>query len=422
MYDDWRPYVPVYLRRQRAEREMARRRKKGQPVSPVVILGRTIAKTFWGKSWCRNLEGYSDYSNRLPRGRTYVRNGSVVDLQIGPGDVRAWVSGSSLYEVRVEVAAVPRARWTALCKDCAGGIDSLVELLQGRLSKGVMERICRQKTGLFSSPREIEFDCSCPDWASMCKHVATVLYGVGARLDERPELLFALRKVDEKDLIAKARTFRSPGKGLWPGRSSPRRASPKSSGSRWRRRARPRTRGAYGRDAGGTPVRRGVRGHPPPAALDLRGCLASWERNQFDRARDREAIPKEERPDSLRAFRKTRRDPGGARLFAAEAAYADSMLKSVLGGRGCIEALGQALQAVPTYAPALLSLGSVESCAPSRRGGGLAVTIKGSHRAASSHDGVQACMSPSHPNTEAGGGSSRPRSGRTMGSTSWAPP
>jgi uncharacterized Zn finger protein len=201
---DWRPYVPVHVRRQRAEREMARLRKKGQPVSPVVVLGRAIANTFWGQSWCRNLEGYSDYSNRLPRGRTYVRNGSVVDLQIAPGGVSAWVSGSSLYEVRVEVAAVPKARWSALCKDCAGGIDSLVELLQGRLSKGVMERICRQKTGLFPSPREIEFECSCPDWASMCKHVAAVLYAVGARLDEQPELVFALRKVDEKDLIAKA--------------------------------------------------------------------------------------------------------------------------------------------------------------------------------------------------------------------------
>jgi hypothetical protein len=121
MYYGWRPYVPVYVRRQRAEREMARLKKKGHPVSPVVIEGRAIAKTFWGESWCRNLEGYSDYSNRLPRGRTYVRNGSVVDLQIAPGGVTARVSGSSLYKVRVEVAAVPKARWIARCKDCAGG-------------------------------------------------------------------------------------------------------------------------------------------------------------------------------------------------------------------------------------------------------------------------------------------------------------
>jgi uncharacterized Zn finger protein len=207
-YYGWKPYVSVAERRRKAEREMRKLRKKGHPVSPVVIDGRTIARTFWGKAWCDNLERYSDFSNRLPRGRTYVRNGSVVDLQIAPGEVTARVAGSSLYKVAVKVSAVPKARWTSICADCAGAIDSLVELLQARFSKGVMERICQQKTGLFPAPAEIEFSCSCPDWASMCKHVAAVFYGVGARLDEQPELLFKLRKVDEKDLIAKA------GKGL----------------------------------------------------------------------------------------------------------------------------------------------------------------------------------------------------------------
>jgi uncharacterized Zn finger protein len=204
MFYGWRPYVPVGVRRAKAARELARFQKKGHPVSPVRIEGRTIAKTFWGRSWCENLERYSDFSNRLPRGRTYLRNGSVVDLQIAPGAVSARVSGSSLYRVEVKVSSVPKARWSALCRDCSSGIDSLVELLQGRFSKGVMERLCRQTTGLFPSPAEIEFSCSCPDWASMCKHVAAVLYGVGARLDARPELLFALRTVDEKDLIARA--------------------------------------------------------------------------------------------------------------------------------------------------------------------------------------------------------------------------
>ena len=166
--------------------------------------GRTIARSFWGQSWCRNLERYSDFSNRLPRGRTYLRNGSVVHLEVAAGKVMARVAGSSLYEVQVSVAALPGARWKRLCKECSGGIDSLVELLQGRLSKGVMERICADRTGLFPSPGEIEFDCSCPDWASMCKHVAAVLYGIGARLDERPELLFTLRRVDQHDLVARA--------------------------------------------------------------------------------------------------------------------------------------------------------------------------------------------------------------------------
>jgi len=203
-YYNWRPYVSVAERRHRAAKEMDKLRKKGHPVSPVTIEGRTIAGTFWGKAWCDNLERYSDFANRLPRGRTYVRNGSVVDLQITAGEVAAWVSGSELYQVAVKVKPVPKPRWTSICADCAGAIDSLVELLQGRFSKGVMERICQQKTGLFPAPAEIEFSCSCPDWATMCKHVAAVLYGVGARLDEKPELLFKLRKVDEKDLIAEA--------------------------------------------------------------------------------------------------------------------------------------------------------------------------------------------------------------------------
>ena len=203
-YYGWRPYVSVAKRRQKAAKEMAKLKKKGHPVSPVVVEGRTIVKTFWGKAWCENLEQYSDFANRLPRGRTYVRNGSVIDLQIAPGGIKALVSGSEIYEVEVKVAPVEKARWRSICTDCAGAIDSLIELLQGRFSKGVMERVCRQKTGLFPSPHEIELSCSCPDWAGMCKHVAAVLYGIGARLDHQPELLFRLHSVDEKELIAGA--------------------------------------------------------------------------------------------------------------------------------------------------------------------------------------------------------------------------
>jgi uncharacterized Zn finger protein len=197
----WRPQVSMSERKLQALRKIEQLRKKGHAVSPVKIEGRAIATTFWGKAWCENLERYSDFANRLPRGRTYARNGSVIDLQIGPAEVKALVSGSSVYQVEVKITPVGKTRWKSICKDCAGAIDSLVELLQGRLSERVMERICRENTGLFPSAKEIDFSCSCPDWAFMCKHVAAVLYGIGARLDRQPELLFRLHKLHENELI-----------------------------------------------------------------------------------------------------------------------------------------------------------------------------------------------------------------------------
>ncbi len=213
---EYRRYVPVAERRANAAREMAKLAKKGHPVSPVRIEGRKIATTFWGTAWCENLESYSDFANRLPRGRTYVRNGSVVDLQIAPGEVTARVSGSELYEVRVRIKPLSKAQWKVVSSRCAGRIGSVLELLQGRLSEGVMEIITDRREGLFPKPAEIELDCSCPDWADMCKHVAAVLYGIGARLDEKPELLFVLRQVDHMELIEHA----AAGQALTPSTAS----------------------------------------------------------------------------------------------------------------------------------------------------------------------------------------------------------
>ncbi len=202
---EWRPYVPVAERRARAARELAKLAKKnGQAASPVLLEGRNIASTFWGRAWCDNLEAYSDYANRLPRGRTYVRNGSVVDLQISRGNVVARVSGSSLYKIQIKIKPLAASLWKSIQTECAGKIDSLIELLEGKLSSAVMQIVTRPERGLFPTPKEIDLDCSCPDWADLCKHVAASLYGVGARLDQRPELLFLLRGVDPADLISKA--------------------------------------------------------------------------------------------------------------------------------------------------------------------------------------------------------------------------
>jgi len=197
----WRPYVPVGVRRAQAVQKMEKLRKKGIDITPVAIAGRKIAKTFWGEAWCDHLESFSDYANRLPRGRTYVRNGMVCHLAIGKGSVDAMVSGSKLYTVKITIRTLPRDKWMEVKTRCARQIGSLLELLEGRLSKSVMSVVTDRNKGLFPLPKEIRLECSCPDWAVMCKHVAAVLYGVGARLDEYPELLFLLRGVDHDELI-----------------------------------------------------------------------------------------------------------------------------------------------------------------------------------------------------------------------------
>ncbi|GEM_PF-156988 len=209
----WAPYVPVAQKIEMAQRELSELAAKGLEVHPVALKGRTIARSFWGKGWCDHLESFSDFSNRLPRGRRYVRNGSVCHLDVQPGAVEACVAGSRPYRVSVEIKPLPGKRWRAIRDRCAGRIGSLVELIQGRLSDHVMAVVSDRDEGLFPKPGEIAFSCSCPDWASMCKHVAAVLYGVGARLDERPDLLFSLRGVDPSELIAAEGALALPAAG-----------------------------------------------------------------------------------------------------------------------------------------------------------------------------------------------------------------
>ena len=201
-WGEWRAYVPAAERRARARKALARRQKKGLNVEPVEVAGRSIVQTFWGRAWCGHLEKFSDFANRLPRGRTYVRNGSVCHLEITSGEILAIVSGSELYDVRVTIKKLPSARWRAVKAKCAGGIATVLELLEGRISAATMAIVTDRDQGIFPLPREITLECSCPDWATMCKHVAAVLYGAGVRLDLRPELLFLLRGIDHEELIS----------------------------------------------------------------------------------------------------------------------------------------------------------------------------------------------------------------------------
>lgn len=204
-YGDFRPYVRVADRLKRGAKEAAvLAKRRGREVEPARTEGRTLVSTFWGRAWCDNLAHYSDFETRLPRGRAYAGNGSVLDLHVTAGRVEALVAGSELYQVRIDIARLTLSRWKGIVSDCTGEIASLVDLLQGQLSDAVLARLTHAERGLFPAPHDIEMDCSCLDWATMCKHVAASLYCVGARLDHRPELFFTLRQVDQADLIASA--------------------------------------------------------------------------------------------------------------------------------------------------------------------------------------------------------------------------
>ncbi|MBQ7607117.1 MAG: SWIM zinc finger family protein [Desulfovibrionaceae bacterium] len=196
------PYISVAEKARKAQIEVQRLRNKGFDVHPIEAFKGPIAKTFWGKSWCENLEQYADYQNRIGRGRSYVRNGFICDLHIEKGVISAIVYGRASYNVRVSIKTLDEERWKAFCERCAGKIGSLVELLQGTFSKDIMQMACDPESGLFPSPDEIVLHCSCPDWAKLCKHVAAVLYAIGRRLDEEPDLFFTLRGVDASDLFA----------------------------------------------------------------------------------------------------------------------------------------------------------------------------------------------------------------------------
>ena len=199
-------YVTVGERKKRAEKKLKKLLKKNPGMKPISISGSAIATTWWGKAWNTNLEKYADYANRIGRGRSYVRHSAVLDLRITPGRVTALVQGSRSkpYAVTVQIKKIAPLKWRRIKTACKGKFGSLQKLLGGKFPRALGELFTEKGTGLFPAPSEIDFSCSCPDWASMCKHVAATLYGIGARLDEDPSLFFKLRKVKVDDLVSEA--------------------------------------------------------------------------------------------------------------------------------------------------------------------------------------------------------------------------
>lgn len=210
-YNDYPKYVTVAEKRELALKKLEQLKKKNPLIAPIILTGRSLTRTWWGKSWNVNLEGYADYTNRISRGRSYVRNCAVLDLQLTEGTITALVQGSESkpYQIKIAIRPLAKENWDALTKDCAGKIDSLQELIAGKFPKALSELFTAKGKGLFPAPREISLQCSCPDGARMCKHVAAALYGVGARLDDDPTLFFKLRGVNVEALISETITKKS---------------------------------------------------------------------------------------------------------------------------------------------------------------------------------------------------------------------
>jgi uncharacterized Zn finger protein len=202
----WWSYEDVKEQKKRLEREIAKRVKRGErfEVLSAPEGQKKLCTTFWGLAWCRNLESYQQYESRLPRGRSYLRQGKVYNLEITPGKLSAVVAGSELYDASVSIKPLPDQQWHEIVQSSAGQVSSMLDLLSGKLGDGLMKVLTDPQDGLFPKPKEIRFDCSCPDYADMCKHVSAILYGVGVMLDSKPELLFTLRGVDQAELLANA--------------------------------------------------------------------------------------------------------------------------------------------------------------------------------------------------------------------------
>jgi uncharacterized Zn finger protein len=199
-------YVSVGEKRAKVQKKLEQLKKKNPSITPLILQGAKLAHTWWGIAWNKNLEKYADYSNRISRGRSYIRNGFVLDFKISPGEVTSLVqgTGSRPYEVVIKIKPLNKEAWNEIKKQCEGKIESLQELIEGRFPRELIEIFTAKGKGLFPLPKEIKFSCSCPDWASMCKHVAATLYGVGVKLDDDPKLFFLLRKAEMDDLITEA--------------------------------------------------------------------------------------------------------------------------------------------------------------------------------------------------------------------------
>ncbi len=205
-YNYTKTYSPISFEELQQKSKTTKSTNKKQALEPIEVIGnsRQICTKWWGQAWCKNLEKYADYENRIARGKRYVRAGAVIDLKIKKGVVDAKVQGTRRkpYDICIHIAPLLKEAVDNIVSKCSK-LKNVEELIKGNIPLQ-MQELFTGRDGLFPTPKEIAFDCSCPDWASMCKHVAAVLYGVGIRLDENPLLFFELRGIEYEQFVGAA--------------------------------------------------------------------------------------------------------------------------------------------------------------------------------------------------------------------------
>ena len=190
-------------RAKQSSEKAAKKKLIYEPIKPFTR--RQICTSWWGKAWCENLERYADFESRLDRGKRYVKNGTVLDLKIKKGRVEAKVQGTrkTPYKVEIRISPLSEEKCGEIIEQCGRRIENMESLIKGEFPLDLKE-LFLAKDGLFPKPKEISFNCSCPDWALMCKHVAAAMYGIGVRLDENPFYFFELRGIDADKFIGVA--------------------------------------------------------------------------------------------------------------------------------------------------------------------------------------------------------------------------
>lgn len=170
-----------------------------------------IGKSWWAQRWTQALSRIMD-SGRLSRGRSYARRGQVMDIKEKGNEITARVQGSrpTPYKVSIRVAPLKDKEWERVLEVLAGQAIFTAQLLAGEMPTDIEEAFSAARVSLFpTSSRELETNCSCPDWANPCKHVAAVYFLLGEAFDDDPFMLFRLRGRTQEQILEGLRARRA---------------------------------------------------------------------------------------------------------------------------------------------------------------------------------------------------------------------